>query len=528
MRTKVTNLDIESPGESAGKAFITDGSGEVIISGVPFLGHHHVESEVTDIVHDAVKLRTRDISTTAPTDGQTYRWDSGASEWVPSGVVADDEKIGEIQQAGVSKATAVSIMNFKGTAVNEVTDQGGGKVDIDLSASGTGASEFTGLTDTPSSYTGEGGQAVIVKGTEDGLEFGTAGGGANLEIKDEGTILTPSGTSIDFVGDAVTATIDGTKATVSIPGLLVDVPEFIGTRILLKTDTQVNTGDFWTDINWENNGVEVYAEPSSFIFAGGDLRVPEVGYYLITFQETISGSPLPTDANRNFAPHLDFNNVAIAIDQGIRVTTDLQSFDVTTAYFFNSTTTNIRVVTFNEGHNESIYPTMVSGYFTHITIHKIAPSTLGIRAVRTVQLDTITITTGTDTDVEWESDNGAGGGYDTDNFWSTSNRSEFTIPASGYYSIQAQITWDRFGGGTDRRFWAEVNGSNIIVEANTKHPGPASTNSLQQVIATSYFFNEGDTIKFRVWHDRGENLNILTGNIFGSEANANITQVGRP
>ena len=32
MRTKVTNLDIESPGESAGKAFITDGSGEVIIS----------------------------------------------------------------------------------------------------------------------------------------------------------------------------------------------------------------------------------------------------------------------------------------------------------------------------------------------------------------------------------------------------------------------------------------------------------------------------------------------------------------
>jgi hypothetical protein len=39
---------------------------------------------------------------------------------------------------------------------------------------------FTGLSDTPSSYTGQAGKAVFVNGTATGLEFGTAGGGDNL------------------------------------------------------------------------------------------------------------------------------------------------------------------------------------------------------------------------------------------------------------------------------------------------------------------------------------------------------------
>lgn len=39
---------------------------------------------------------------------------------------------------------------------------------------------FTGLSDTPASYSGQAGKAVFVKGDETGLEFGTAGGGDNL------------------------------------------------------------------------------------------------------------------------------------------------------------------------------------------------------------------------------------------------------------------------------------------------------------------------------------------------------------
>jgi hypothetical protein len=39
---------------------------------------------------------------------------------------------------------------------------------------------FTGLSDTPSSYTGQAGKAVFVNGTATGLEFGTVSGGDNL------------------------------------------------------------------------------------------------------------------------------------------------------------------------------------------------------------------------------------------------------------------------------------------------------------------------------------------------------------
>ena len=50
-----------------------------------------------------------------------------------------------------------------------------GKVKIQPPTGG-GATTFTGLTDTPSSYSGQSGKVVQVKATEDGLEFGTGGG----------------------------------------------------------------------------------------------------------------------------------------------------------------------------------------------------------------------------------------------------------------------------------------------------------------------------------------------------------------
>lgn len=44
---------------------------------------------------------------------------------------------------------------------------------IDTVSGGGGTTEFTDLTDTPSSYTGQAGKVVAVKSTEDGLEFTT-------------------------------------------------------------------------------------------------------------------------------------------------------------------------------------------------------------------------------------------------------------------------------------------------------------------------------------------------------------------
>jgi hypothetical protein len=42
--------------------------------------------------------------------------------------------------------------------------------------------------------------------------------GSNLEIKNEGITLTTAATSIDFIGDAVTATAVGTAVTVNVTG----------------------------------------------------------------------------------------------------------------------------------------------------------------------------------------------------------------------------------------------------------------------------------------------------------------------
>ncbi len=49
-------------------------------------------------------------------------------------------------------------------------------------------------------------------------EAGAAGGGSDIVAKDEGSNITTTMTSIDFVGSGVTATNDGNNVTVTIPG----------------------------------------------------------------------------------------------------------------------------------------------------------------------------------------------------------------------------------------------------------------------------------------------------------------------
>lgn len=45
---------------------------------------------------------------------------------------------------------------------------------------GSGSSSFLALTDTPSSYTGQAGKTLVVKGTEDGLEYASLSGGGDM------------------------------------------------------------------------------------------------------------------------------------------------------------------------------------------------------------------------------------------------------------------------------------------------------------------------------------------------------------
>jgi len=48
--------------------------------------HTHVEADITDLDHNAVKLQGRNVSATAPTDGQVLAWDDVNSQWKPSTV----------------------------------------------------------------------------------------------------------------------------------------------------------------------------------------------------------------------------------------------------------------------------------------------------------------------------------------------------------------------------------------------------------------------------------------------------------
>lgn len=88
----------------------------------------------------------------------------------------------------------------KGYVCLDKTD--GAAVWIEITSLGTTA--FTGLTDTPANYTGEGGKYIKVNVGEDALEFGTVAGEAN------------TASNIGFVADETTAKIYKQKTGVDL------------------------------------------------------------------------------------------------------------------------------------------------------------------------------------------------------------------------------------------------------------------------------------------------------------------------
>ena len=82
------------------------------------------------------------------------------------------------------------------------------------------AVNFLSLFDTPASYIGEGTRAVVVKASEDGIEFSTVSAGGGHVIQDEGVSLA-NRAYLNFVGDGIEATDNaGNNATdVTISGI---------------------------------------------------------------------------------------------------------------------------------------------------------------------------------------------------------------------------------------------------------------------------------------------------------------------
>jgi len=93
-----------------------------------------------------------DVNASSPNDGEVLAWDNDGSEWIATTV------------SGVS-----------------------------------GSSTFTGLTDTPSSYSGQGGKVASVKGDETGLEFVTPSGSSSWNLGTP-TELTISSGAVTITG----------------------------------------------------------------------------------------------------------------------------------------------------------------------------------------------------------------------------------------------------------------------------------------------------------------------------------------
>lgn len=131
--------------------------------------HTHVEVDITDLDHDAVKIQGETISAVSPASGQILKYDG--TQW------------------------------FAGTA------------------SGIGATTFLQLDDTPSTYTGQGGRYLLVDQGESALEFVAVPSGVEgIGIYDEGVFKASGVMDLDFVGEGVTATVTDSVATITISG----------------------------------------------------------------------------------------------------------------------------------------------------------------------------------------------------------------------------------------------------------------------------------------------------------------------
>jgi hypothetical protein len=83
----------------------------------------------------------------------------------------------------VAADVAVTATGFSGNLSTSDTDVQTALETIDAMSGGGGATAFTGLTDTPSSYTGEGGKIVAVNVGETALEFISSSGSSPLTTK---------------------------------------------------------------------------------------------------------------------------------------------------------------------------------------------------------------------------------------------------------------------------------------------------------------------------------------------------------
>lgn len=361
------------------------------------------------------------------------------------------------------------------------------------------------------------GMDVSVDGTTVTVSGGTGtGGGGDVSVEDEGSEITSSVTSIDFVGPAVLATNIGNDVTVTVSGVFIDSPPFIGCKTYQTSDQQLTTGGGWQNISWD---AEDY-DTDTMWTSGAYQQVNTNGYFSVTGQVTISGA-LPTDSVQLGI----FKNSTL-------LSTGWDGFYTTTSgnrtymlqgegSFVDTDSIVMAIVCFSADQ-----PYVITGIEnTFLASHQILGALSVSPEVCRVQYTSyLNVSDSTNTAIPWSNET-----YDTGNFWSSGTSTRFTISTDGYYRLKAITLWESvyYQGGTPFtiRVGFRKNGSTQLASHwnwNDVDTGGARSEGRSTETSTDVYLEVNDYVEVVVYHEKGS---VANGIIRANDTWATIQRI---
>lgn len=422
----------------------------------------------------------------------------------------------EVQENDAQVVATATVLNFEGGA--SVTDEGSGKATITVSGGGSGtdsdaihdnvADEINQVTEktTPADA-----DVLILEDSESSwdkkkVQIGNlptaSGGGGSLAVKDEGTQITSSAASMDFVGKQVEAVDSGGDVTVTVSGYMVDPPDFIGVRAYPTSDWQVGTTNGWQVVNYDTENYDT----DNLYSSGGNFNINTEGYYNFTAVVTVSGD-LPTNERIQVGIFKQNTLAGQAYGGYYNSSTGVYSFPISTDMDATASDWfNVRILV-----GDSSQPTVLSGQNTFFSAHMIRGVVASVEdtppAVKTeVNNYDNDISSDTWTDVQFNDEI-----YDTDTmFDSTSSRTDVNINTSGIYNIKLVLLTHAQNGETfNIAQRIRVNDTTTIAVAydETIDNGGDRVEGRALVCSTDYELDKNDVITAQIWHDRGSSHN---------------------
>jgi hypothetical protein len=272
--------DLEGNSTSADKlstartiTFGGDASGSV-----NFDGSANVTLTVTLAKPALGDLTDVDTRTAAPTNAQVLTWSSSVGKWVPRAVSA-------------SGAAVTSVNSATGDVVLTTDTVGEGSTNLYYTAArvnslitNTNLGSLKNV-DTTGAFTG---QVLAYDGTAQKWKPSTptsgSGGGTSLTIQDEG-VAKGLASTINFVGEGVTAVVNNGLTTVTITGT--------GTAAVNSVNGQSGTVELTTDNVVEGPNNLYYTSTrvrTEFLGSSGIIYTPETGVFSLS-------SSIPTSVN---------------------------------------------------------------------------------------------------------------------------------------------------------------------------------------------------------------------------------------